>query len=101
MTRPRQYPQEMRDRAVRMVRESDERGAIARIAGQLGINKETLRHWVNQADADEGLRPGPTSDLITENRELKKQNAELRRANEILKSASAFFAKELDQPRTR
>jgi len=84
-----------------MVQESGERGAIGRVAQQLGINKETLRHWVNQAEVDGGLRPGATSDLIAENRELKKEIFELRRANEILKSASAFFAKELDRPRTR
>ncbi|MGW0631278.1 transposase [Streptomyces sp. NPDC002758] len=75
---------------------------VAHVARDLGIHKEALRQWVRQAEADQGERP----DLLTtaeksELAQLRKENAELRRANEILKAASVFFAKELDQPRTR
>jgi transposase len=73
--------------------------AIRVIASKLGIgSSETLRKWVRRAEIDGGQRPGKSSDEIAEIRELKKENAELRRANEILKSASAFFAAELDRP---
>ncbi len=105
MARPSKYPQEMRERAVRLVMESkgeyaSEFEAIKSIAGKLGIGSpETLRKWVRRAEIDGGQRPGKTSDELAEIRELKKENAELRRANEILKSASAFFAAELDRPR--
>lgn len=84
-----------------MVAEIGEKGAIGRVAEQLGINRETLRNWVRQAEVNGGLRPGLTSEQLEELRQLRKENAELRRANEILKSASAFFAAELDRPRTR
>ena len=71
----------------------------ARLRRGLGIgSSETLRKWVRRAEIDGGIRPGKTSGEIAEIRELKKENAELRRANEILKSASAFFAAELDRP---
>jgi len=105
MARPSKYPQELRERAVRLVAESkreypSEFEAIRSIAGKLGIGSpETLRKWVRRAEIDGGQRPGKTSEDIAEIRELKKENAELRRANEILKSASAFFAAELDRPR--
>ena len=105
MARPSKYPQELRQRAVRLVAESkreypSEFEAIRSIAGKLGIGSpETLRKWVRRAEIDGGQRPGKTSEDIAEIRELKKENAELRRANEILKSASAFFAAELDRPR--
>jgi transposase len=95
MARPRKYPLEFRQRAVRMVAESGS-GSIPRVASQLGISGETLRNWVRQAETDGGLRPGTTSEQLEELRRLRKENAELRRANEILKSASAFFARELD-----
>jgi transposase len=73
--------------------------AIRSIAVKLGVTSpESLRKWVRQAEIDGGVRPGKTSDEITEIRELKKEVAELRMANEILKSASAFFAAELDRP---
>jgi transposase len=106
MARPSKYPRELRERAVRMVTESMERGeypsefeAIRSIAAKLGIGSaETLRKWVRQAEIDGGQRPGKTTQELAEIRELKKENAELRRANEILKSASAFFAAELDRP---
>jgi len=73
--------------------------AIRSIASKLGIaSPESLRKWVRQAEVDDGARPGKTSAEIAEIKKLKKENAELRRANEILKSASAFFAAELDRP---
>lgn len=101
MPRPKMYPPELRERAVRLVAEIDERGAIRRVSGQLGISHETLRKWVRQAEIDGGIRPGTTSEQLARLGELERENAELRRANEILKAASAFFAKELDRPRTR
>jgi transposase len=101
MPQTRRYPPELRERAVRMVLELNERGAVARVAEQLGMPSETLRKWVVRAQTDQGLRSGLTSDQLAELKELRKENTELRRANEILKAASAFFAKELDRPRTR
>jgi transposase-like protein len=71
---------------------------LKRIAEQLGINPETLRNWVVQAEVDAGHRPGTTTDDATRLVELERENRELRRANAILKSASAFFAAELDRP---
>jgi transposase len=98
MPAPRKYPPEFRERAVRLVREDGQHGAIARIADQLGVNRETLRNWVRQAQVDDGERSGTTSDEAEELKRLRKENAELKRANAILKSASAFFAAELDRP---
>jgi transposase len=104
MARPSKYPPELRERAVRMVVESradypSEYEAIRSIAGKLGITSpESLRKWVRQAEVDGGVRAGRTTEEIAEIRELKKEVAELRRANEILKRASAFFAAELDRP---
>lgn len=106
MARPSKYPRELRERAVRLVAESKDQypsefEAIRTIAGQLGIgSSETLRKWIRQAEVDGGTRPGKTTEELAEIRELKREVAELRRANQILKSASAFFAAELDrQPR--
>ena len=104
MARPSKYTPELRERAVRMVLESradypSEYEAIRSIAGKLGITSpEPLRKWVRRAEVDGGVRRGKTTDEIAEIKALKKENAELRRANEILKSASAFFAAELDRP---
>jgi transposase-like protein len=82
--------------------ESGERfGVVTRVARQLGIGTESLRSWVKQADVDEGQRPGVTTEEHRRIAELEKENRELRRANEILKSASAFFAAELDGQRKR
>ena len=100
MAAPRKYPQELRDRAVRLVLESDR--PIAQIAKDLGIHREALRLWVRQAEADAGRRPEqPTCAEREEIKRLRKENTELKRANEILKAASVFFATELGQPRTR
>ena len=76
-------------------------GAIASVARELGIGRESLSHWINQKEIDEGKRPGVTSDDAGRIAELERENRELRRANEILKSASAFFAAELDGRRAR
>lgn len=102
----RRYPPELRERAVRMVREGvadqgERFGVVTRVARQLGIGSESLRNWVNQAEVDEGNRSGLTSEERRRIAELEKENRELRRANEILKSASAFFAAELDGQRKR
>src|SRR6266480_4470963 len=102
----RRYPPEMRERAVRMVREaiaeSGERvGVVTRVARQLGIGPESLRNWVKQAEVNGGQRPGVTTEERRRIAELERENRELRRANEILKSASAFFAAELDGRRPR
>lgn len=72
-------------------------GGVNPVADQLGINHETLRNWVNQADVDAGQRPGTTTEDKTRIAELERENAELRRANEILKSAAVFFGAELDR----
>ncbi len=103
MAAPRKYPDELRERATRMAVEARQDsatrpGALARIGKQLGINPETLRNWVTQAEIDDGLRPGTTTDEARRIAELERENRELRRANEILKTASAFFAAaELDR----
>ncbi len=104
MARPSSYPRELRERAVRMVMESkgdysSEFEAIRSVASKLGIGSpETLRKWVRRAEVDGGVRPGKTTEEIAEIKALKKEVSELRRANEILKAASAFFAAELDRP---
>ena len=100
---PNQYPTEHRERAVRLVREAQQNsetsyGAPARIARQLGINPDTLRGWLHQAEIDSGARRGVTTNEATRITELEREVRELRRANQILKSASAFFAAELDRP---
>jgi transposase len=100
---PKQYPRELRERTVRLVAEhrgeyETEYAAIRSVAARLGISTpETLRKWVRQAEVDGGQRPGVTSEESAEIRRLKRENAELRRASEILKAASAFFAAELDR----
>jgi transposase len=104
MGRPSQYPAELRDRAVRMVIECradhpHETAAIRSVAAKLGITStESLRKWVRQAEVDGGVKPGKTTEEIAEIKALRKEVAELRRANEILKAASTFFAAELDRP---
>ena len=101
MPRGMKYPQELRDRAVRMVAEIGEPGAVHRVAVKLGVHDDTLRYWIKNAPADKGGKNGLTSDQLEELRDLRRENAELKRANEILKAASTYFAKELDRPRTR
>jgi len=99
--RPQKYPDEMRERAVRMVLEIQEQsgeryGVITRVARELGIGPESLRTWVNQAEVDSGRRSGTSSVDAQRIAELERENKELRRANDILKAASVFFATELD-----
>ncbi len=107
MGRPSKYPEELRERAVRMVAEvrpeyESQWAAITAVAGILGIGTpETLRTWIRRDEVDAGKRPGVTSEIAAENKQLRKEIAELRRANEILKAASAFFAAELDRPAKR
>lgn len=101
MTRPGRYPSEVRERAVRLVREHQGEypspwAAITSIATKCGMTPETLRKWVRHAEVDAGERPGLTTDERKRLKELERENRELRRANEILKAASAFFARELD-----
>ena len=96
------YPDELRERAVRMVLDhGHEYGsqweAICSVAEKLGPKAETVRGWVRQAEKDEGQRPGPTTDQLAELKRLKRENAELRRANDILKAAASFFGAELDR----
>jgi transposase len=95
------YPPEFRERAVRMVLEHQgeypsQWKAIQSIAEKLKVNHESLRIWVRKAETDAGSRPGLTTDERAKMKELERENRELRRANEILKAASAFFARELD-----
>jgi transposase len=99
----RRYSQELKDRAVRLVvqlrEETGERhGSVKRVADQLGIGVESLRSWVRQHDIDHGDRPGTASADAERIKHLEHEVRELRRANAILKSASAFFAAELDRP---
>jgi len=106
MTRPGRYPKELRERAVRMVFEHQDAhpsqwAAITSIAGKFGMTAETLRKWVRRAEIDDGLRPGLTTEERARLKELERENAELRRANEILKSAAAFFGAELDRRPSR
>jgi transposase len=101
--RPGGIPGEQKEQAVRLVRklreETGERfGAVKRVADQLGYGVESVRSWVAQADIDEGVRAGTTTDDADRIKRLEQENRELRRANEILRRASAFFAAELDRP---
>ena len=100
----RKYPDELRQRAIRMVRDADaepgtsRKAACRRVGQQLGISAETLRGWVSRDEIDTGERPGITTETAARVAELEREVRELRRANAILKSASAFFAAELDRP---
>jgi len=99
----RRYTPEFKERAVRLVMQlreelGYEHGTIQRIAGQLGCGVESLRTWVKQADIDGGVKPGVTTADAERIRVLEQENRELKRANAILKSASVFFAAELDRP---
>ena len=100
----RRYSEAEKERAVRAVRQlrrelGTDHGTIGRVAQQLGIGTESLRSWVKQAEIDDGVKPGVTSVEATRMRELEQEVRELRRANEILRRASAYFAQaELDRP---
>ena len=99
--KPQKYPDELRERAVRMVLEvreqtGEKHGVITRVARELGVGAESLRGWVSQAEIDSGRRVGTSSADAQRIAELERENRELRRANDILKAASVFFATELD-----
>ena len=103
MPAPKKYPDELRERATRLAVEArrdpvSSVGAIRRIGDQLGIHPEALRTWVKKAEVDAGQRPGTTSSDAERLAALERENRELRRANQILKSAASFFAAELDRP---
>lgn len=98
------FPEEVRERAVRLVLDhadeyASQWAAIRSVAQKIGCTAETLRSWVRAVERDEGRRPGPTSDEVEELRRLRREVKELRRANTILRQASAYFAQaELDRP---
>ncbi len=99
----RRYSKEDKARAVRLVRQlrkelGTTHGTIQRVADQIGCGVESLRSWVRQADIDDGAEPGVTTVEAKRIQELVQENRELRRANDLLKRASAFFAAELDRP---
>lgn len=103
MASGRKYPQELKDRAIRLVgeaREQDEslsqHAAVVRIAKLVGVHADTLRVWVRQTDINAGRKPGVTTDGAARLKELEREVRELKRANEILLAASSFFARELD-----
>lgn len=97
------YSPEMRGRALRMLDEAKPEhpnlmSAVRHVAGLLGMSPETLRVWHRRREIDAGQRPGVPTDVAEENKRLRRENAELKKANEVLKAASVFFAKELDRP---
>ncbi|MET4159595.1 transposase [Agromyces sp. PvR057] len=99
----RKYSPKMRERALRMLAEArpehaNMMSAVRHVAGLLGMSAETLRLWQRRYEVDAGVKPGLTTDAAAEIKRLQKEVAELRKANEILKAASVFFAKELDRP---
>ena len=99
----RRYSTEEKERAVRLVRQlraelGTDHGTVKRVADQLGYGVETVRKWVRQSDVDDGHTPGVSTAEAERIKALEQENRELRRANAILKSASAFFAAELDRP---
>ncbi len=101
-TQRRYWPEE-KARAVRLVRQlrkelGTRHGTVQRVADQIGCGVESLRTWVKQADIDEGVEPGVSTAQASRVKELEQENRELRRANDLLKRASAFFAAELDRP---
>jgi transposase len=106
MSRPSRYSPEQRAKAVRLVAEArpsypSEWAAIESVVVKLGASAETVRKWVRQAQVDGGQRPGLSTEESAEIKRLRREVAELRRANEILKAAAAFFGAELDRPQQR
>lgn len=99
----RRYSQEQKDQAVRLVRKIEletglRHGAVKRVAGQLGYGVESVRSWVKQADIDDGHVSGTSTEDAARIKALEQEIRELRRTNSILRSASSFFAAELDRP---
>ena len=102
MVAPRKYPDELRERAVRLYRESEPKPVLRRLAEQLNVHPEALRNWIRQDEADRGQRRDrPTSEMVEENRRLRRENVELKRVNDVLRAASAYFATEIDPTRRR
>ena len=102
----KKYDQDFKGRALRMLAETRPEhaslnAASNHVGGLLGVSPDTLRVWYRQTEIDTGVRPGVSTDIAEENQRLQHENAELRRANEVLKAASIFFAQELDRPRTK
>ena len=102
----RVYPREPKERAIRLVvqtvaEQGERHGAVGKVAAQLGIGPESLRHWVRQAEIDAGTSPGLTTEERAHMKDLEREVRELRRANEILKSAAVFFGAELDRRSAR
>jgi len=96
----RKYPPELRERAVRLYRESDPKPVVRRLAEQLNVHPEALRNWIRQDQADRGERGDqPTTEMIEENRRLRREVAELKRVNDVLRAASAYFAAEIGPTR--
>jgi transposase len=103
MPAPRKYPNELRERSIRLVKEAREQesglslnGAVVRIGPRVGVNPDTLRGWCKRATVDAGQAPGTTTSDGAKIRQLEREVMELKRANEILLAASSFFARELD-----
>lgn len=103
MPAPRKYPNELRERAIRLVAEAREQdpglslnAAVVRVGQRVGIVPDTLRGWCRQVEVDAGKRPGTTTSDAARIKQLEHENRELKRANEILLAASSFFARELD-----
>ena len=99
----RRYTGAEKEQAVRLVRQlrkelGTEEGTVGRVARQLGYGEESVRNWVKRADVDQGVKPGTTTAELERVKQLEQENKELRRANEILRRASIFFAAELDRP---
>ena len=106
MPAPKKYSEELRERATRMALDAIAAGeqrmvVVRRVAGHLDVHPEALRTWVKRAEIDGGQRAGTTSQDAARITELEREVKELRRANHILKTASAFFAAELDRPSVR
>jgi len=104
MNTHKRYPPELKERAVKMVLDHSEEYSSewqASIAGKFGMTPETLRKWVRQAERDSGVRSGLTTSERQRLKELERENRELQRANEILKSAAAFFGAKLDRRQKR
>jgi transposase len=98
----RKYPVELRERAVRLYRESNPKPVIAQLARQLNVHPEALRTWLRQDEADRGERQDrPTTEMMDENRRLRAEVKQLRAVNDVLKAASAYFASEIDPTRRR